>query len=252
MDTTEQLAQMQEAISALENKVEKLERQLFVQSSRAAIENRMSRHQWLWAEGRGQQILDELWAQSREDVSFEYGASGVYRGPWPVASFYRKDRLPGKLSVYHLTTQQIEIAADGQTAQGAWFVIGTETDAGDLGTVPHETEQERILLTSATPDGKRYRAEWLWQKYEVDFILEGGIWKILHFHVREFFKCPFDRDWVRFSGERVESDGMWLEQLFESNVPYTGGGHFENLPGAPTTSHWQYKIDILPPETEGT
>ena len=102
------------------------------------------------------------------------------------------------------------------------------------------------MLSSHTEDGRSYRAEVLLQKYDVTFVLEDTAWKILHLHVGEFFRCPYDRDWVLYAKERFETDGMWLEALFETPMEFPPVAHGENLPSSSSTWHWQYTIDAVP------
>lgn len=127
------------------------------------------------------------------------------------------------------------------------MAFSTETDGGDLGPVPPaDSDTRRVLLSSMAEDENRYRAEILLQNYDVDFVLEEGAWKICRLHVREYFRCPFDKDWVRYARERFVTDGMWLESLFESPMPLPQESHGENLPSGSSTSHWQYVPDRLP------
>lgn len=227
-------------LNQLEDRLARLENQNLRLQDRIEIENLMAKHQFYQAAGQGRRIVDELWSQ-QDDVSIEYGASGVYQELWKVKTFYIKDVLPGCLSVVALASQYLEVSGDGQAAFGLWMSLGTETDAGDLGPFPPRAdEQRRLLMSSRTEDGKVYKAEWLWQKVEVRFRRENDSWRICNLHVSEYFRCPFGRDWVRFAAERFATDGMWLESLFESPEPLPPQSHGENLPSAPSTYHWQY------------
>ena len=65
----------------------------------------------------------------------------------------------GYMSVRPVTTPLIEIAGDGKTAKGLWYVIGQET--------------------SRKPDGSG-DPMWLSEKLGIDFIREADGWKIWH------------------------------------------------------------------------
>lgn len=240
------MSDLEKRLSALEHRLAETERELRLHAARAEIENLMARHQYYYAAGLGARIMDELWTV-REDAAIEYGASGVYEGLWKVRRFYVKEQLPGRLSTYALTTQVLEVGEDGDTAWGLWLALGTETDAGDLGPAPPaEDDQRRMLLCCEDENGRRYRAEWLWQKVEVSFRREGGRWRIHRLHVTEYFRCPFDQDWVRYATRRYATDGMWLESLFESPLPLPPEAHGENLPSGSSTAHWQYAPNVPP------
>lgn len=213
--------------------------------SRAALENLVGSYLHLRLAGQGEQIVQQLWSD-RPDASLEYGASGRYVELGHLASFYQKDILPGKFTLLYAIAPVIEVSADGQSARGVWLGLGTETDSGELNPAfDAQTDPERtMVLSSVTEDGRRYTADWLFQKYAFDFIRTEQGWRILHLHVYEITRCPFDRDWVRYAQERFASDGMRLDALFKSNLPPDQRPP-ENMANDPTRYHWQYTADSL-------
>lgn len=244
----ENMAEKQEA--ALEDRLTKLENGMKFLEARAAIADLMGRYAFYYTAGQGERIVEELWTE-RDAASLEYGASGVYRNLWKVKTFYFKEKIPGRLSTLALSTPHLEVDTDGESARGLWTAFCTETDAGDLGSCPPEkSDSRRRLLSGRTSTGEEYRAEILLQRYDVDFIRENGVWKILHLHVYELFRCPYDRDWVVYAKERFATDGIWLEALFETPMPLPEASHGENLPSGPSTRHWQYTTQALAAENE--
>lgn len=226
-----------------EERLAALERRLVRLENAAQLENLMAKHNFFLSGGQGRRIIEELWS-SDENASIEYGASGVYRNPWKVKTFYVNDRILGRLQTIAAMNRWLSVSEDGQRARGVWMAIGTETDAGDLSvTPPKEDDGRRVLLSSQTEEGAQYRAEVLLQTQEVEFVRESGAWKIFTMHVGEYFRCPAGSDWVRFAKQRQITDGMWLESLFETpdSIP-----SFENLPNGSTTYHWQYDTNALP------
>ena len=125
-----------------------VENRLYRLEARAEVENIIGTYCHLLFAGEGGQIMDELWSRS-EEVSIEIGASGRYSTREKVATYYQKDHIAGKFTLLLPVTPVIETAADGRSARGMWFVLGLDSDAGDLGTGDSE---ERALLTSKTAE----------------------------------------------------------------------------------------------------
>ena len=213
---------------------------------RQQIENLAAKYQYYYAAGLGERIVDELWAHEVMTVSNEFGASGVYRGIRKVKTYYQKDIVPGRFQMHTMTTPSIEVAGDGKTAKGVWMSIGVETDAGDLGPKPVDGYEQRMLLSSVTADGKRFKAEWIWQKFEIEFIRETDGWKIWHLHGYDVFRCPYDENWVTYAEKRFRTDGLGIEAIYTKNVPYEPDEPPENNASVPTTQHWQYTVDAVP------
>lgn len=233
--------ELMEKLEMLQQQVEQLEQEVARCRDRDEIENLVAKYQNYYSAGQGERIVSELLARDREDVSHEFGPSGLYIGPDKVATFYQKDVLPGHLVINTMTTPLIQVAKDRESARGIWFCIGTETDAGELGPNPPRTLERRALLTSVTPDGKAYQAEWVWHKIAIDFIRQSEGWKIWHLHGYDVFRCPFQQDWVTFSEKRFDIDGLAIDLLTTPNVPM-----LENIPTYPTEFHWQYRKDAVP------
>lgn len=233
-------------LAALQRRLDALEQELARRRDREEIENLAARYQHYWTAGQGGRIVDELWARRAEDVSSEVGPSGVYIGLERLASYYQKEAAAGRLTVHTMTTPDIQVAGDGRTARGLWLSIGSESDAGELGEHPPKTLQERLLLTSRDSQGRAYRAEWVWQKFAVDFLREDGRWKLWHLHVYELFRCPYQTDWVAFSSQRQALDGLRTDTLFTPDrLPPPGAPREFNATEA-STFHWQYAVDAVP------
>lgn len=235
----------------LEARLAALEKKVTAIADREEICNLVAKHNFYYSAGQGSRIVPELWSLD-ESASIEYGASGVYagdRGTWKISTFYVKPVIPGKFATFTASNPHISVSGDGKTAFGVWMVFGTETDAGDLAAVaPAQDDQRRVLLSSEK-DGKAYRAEVLLQKHAYSFVKVDGTWKIHNLHVSEYFRCPAGSDWVAYAKERQATDGMWLEDLFESLeeiYPRWGTRRAENLPSGSSTYHWQYDVDAVP------
>lgn len=243
-------------LQKLADRLETLERRTQALEDRCEIENLMSRYQYYYTARMNKEILEEIWAKGNIGITMEDRFFGVYEnfdGAFPDAGLIMyydtamnagspKD-YPGRMSVFTTTTQMIEVAGDGKTAKGIWLSIGTETDAGDLGyddVGKDPAKVSGVTLDMTTEDGKRYKADWVWQKYGVDFIKEDGHWKLWHFHIYDIFRCPFDQDWVTFSEERR----IELDTKLASERSFSAYG---KPPGQGTSFHWQYSPRSLPP-----
>ena len=232
-------------MSDMERRLQQLEARMEQLEARQQICDLMGRYAVYYGAGWGERIVGELWSQ-QDDVSLEYGASGIYDGLWKVKTFYLNRDIPGKLDTIALSSPSLILSQEGDTARGSWTAFGTQTDAGDLGPEPvTEESNRRALFSSADAQGRQYRAEVLLQRYEVEFRREQGGWKIQRLHVLEYFRCPYDKDWVAYARERFDSDGVWLEFLFDTPMPFPPESHGENLPSRATSDHWQYTLEGL-------
>lgn len=142
------------------------------------IQNQMSRYEYFHVAGLDEEVI-ALFAQKTPGTKLELNR-GVYEGIEGVRKFVHAtakgegDRI-GHLHLHTLTTPVIEIAEDGQTAQGVWISPGVETAPGQNG---------------------EFTADWSWLKYGVDFAKENGEWKFWHFHIYRIFSAPYDKSWV--------------------------------------------------------
>lgn len=52
-------------------------------------------------------------------------------------------------------------------------------------------------------------------------------------------------DWVQYSRLRQYADGLRLDMIYTSNIPYAPDEPHENHADFATTYHWQYRVDAL-------
>lgn len=228
-------------------KLEILEKENAVLRSRGQIENLGARYADMNLSCRCREIFDELWADDPE-IRLEIGSSGVYEGE-RVRFYYRKDAVPGRFVAMQLTTPHIVIKENPDYAEANWMVTGAETDAGDLGLCPAKDLAEREILSSEDEKGRRYRAEWFWQRMEMKLKKQNGEWKIFSLHIREIFRCPYDKSWVLWAKERQETDGLRTDEMF---IPSDASEEELRPPefhaSYASTDHWQYDTDAFPPK----
>ncbi len=156
-----------------------------------AVQNLMSRHEYMHAAGLNLEEIDGHWVSrsGKFAKTAAFASPGwVMNGIETVRAAYgqgsRKDAEAARKAlaaidpsvqdtpaffgagaewVMHTsTTPLIEIADDGQTAQGAWYSPG-------MGIMPNIVDG-KVKLTPVM----------FWEKYGGDFVKEDGVWKIWH------------------------------------------------------------------------
>lgn len=150
--------------------------------------------------------MEMIWAQKHKDVTFGQNW-GVVVGLENVMATYKnmsderkqkqvdakrkwfpdiendkKNAMVGEMGFHMLTTPVIEVAEDGETAKGMWYTPG--------------------FMTMFNEKTGKFEANWMYEKYAVDFVKEDGHWKIWHFNVYTDFACPYYKSWVDASEER--------------------------------------------------
>ncbi len=156
-----------------------------------AIQNIMSRHEFMHAAGRNLEEIDTMWVAK----GGKYAATATFGSPaWVMygldtvrSAYGMKSHADAQASLAKLaaidpsvrnvpenygagaewvmhtsTTAIIEIAGDGKSAQGAWYSPG-------IGIMP------------VYQDGKIHlQSMMFFEKYGGDFVKENGVWKIWH------------------------------------------------------------------------
>jgi hypothetical protein len=176
------------------------------------IQNLMSRRMFYHSVGRNelelqlwskQRAKDIRWAQNQgcwvgmdslkvyyDDVNRQMQAVGLERlsKQNPAVKNVPENRFAGNTILHTLTTPIIEIAADGQSAKGVWYTPGIILDPGD---------------------GKTGQGLWIWERYGIDFVKEGGRWAILHAQVNTDFAGPMGQPLTKqdFSAAAMGSEG---------------------------------------------
>jgi len=139
------------------------------------IETLQNRYMHWLCLGRGDKIVD-LFALKTSGVSAEAGDSGLFVGIEGIKRHFKvgseKKPVIGHYAENHAVNPVIEVAEDGKTAKGVWFVPGMVAD----------------------PDRKSQG--WTFGKYDNDYVKEGGKWKIWHLHWVQTFETEFDKGWL--------------------------------------------------------
>lgn len=165
-----------------------------------AIENLMGRRSFYGLLGQNDKIWREYWCKETEDPCIGFN-TGYYKGYDAIGEYFEAlhrftlrqtelvqaafpDKLGhktqeelynvGNLICTNITTPLIELAEDGNTAKGLWYVMGTDFFVGASGPESWHS----------------------WGRLGVDFIRETDGWKIWHMIFAEDLHCPTGSSWA--------------------------------------------------------
>ena len=198
---------------------------------REQIKNVFAKHCYCHLALRHDLEMEKIWAHQTPNVS--WGAPGAFViGRDNVWDFYVKPNLaraapPSICRMHTLTAPLIEIAGDGKTAQGMWYTPG-------FGPIERENYDPK--------DGP-LQAEWIYERYAVDFIKEDGQWKIWHMFVAGDFNFEVGTKYSKPS--RDEDNGV---------IQWTAPGDL-SVPGLAVSKrgwasfpHWPEPYETWTPE----
>lgn len=83
--------------------------------------------------------------------------------------------MKGKVFIREFNTEMLQVAGDGKTARGSWISMGHNA--------------------FIRPDGIP-QADWVWNKYAIEFINTDEGWKIWKMHIFPVFSTPFEQAWT--------------------------------------------------------
>ena len=185
------------------------------------IENLMGRRAAMLLTIQDDTVFDTMWTRNEPCLGFNHG---YYKGYEAVAGFFKALReyqlLRAKMAIQqnpelagktpeellgvgalhgnNLTTPVIELAGDGKTAKGLWYVLDGEVDYGPTG----------------------YGAHHCLGRIGADFIREDGGWKIWHLVYAEDVRVPMGESWTDAPTEHpVVNQELAEYRMPEPNVP---------------------------------
>lgn len=224
------LAEAKQCRTALEERLEKAKRQIMKAEAYQKIMNLMSAHVHCCLNQDYAEELDQYWSK-RDDIVYANGDL-AYVGQKAVRKYYVEEaqkrsekarqllreagkdvpegeKTPGYKNMNLIGTPYIEIAEDGQTAQGIWMAhsfMGSVDENGELNT------------------------QGLLSRYSGEFILEDGEWKI--WHRRNYADVVFEEKQAGMMGPPPTKDGKPPKPMVENPKPTTitkikvaGGGY---------------------------
>ena len=101
-----------------------------------------------------------------EDATWESNAFGTFHGRTEIAGFVATVRVPGiiKFAHHNMVPQWIDVADDGLTAHGRWYLI-------EFATMPDAQGVDRAVIITCIyeDDFRKVNGEWLFTKVGADF-----------------------------------------------------------------------------------
>ena len=177
---------VEQRLAALERKLSTVE----AENSRLRDYNEIQQLQALYAHYinlNASQKIVELFADS-PDVEIEISNKGRLIGRtapvrWRFGDETNPDRSEkprpaGQMSMHVSDNPVLQIDARGEHARAVWLSPGIST------------------LRLARDNGTKVTAMWNWGKYEMEYIKQGGKWKILKLRYHQIFLTPYDKGWT--------------------------------------------------------
>ena len=186
------------------------------------IQNLIARYAFYHTANRHQDAA-ELFALDTEGVWSEMtwgrycGREGILR-LYPGFHVWTDGDGKGKMHVHTPCSPCIEVAADCKTAKGIWVAPGHETSS------------------FVRPENEAF---WCWMKYDCDFIVENGEWKIWHMRTPGMFMTPYRIPWTEspFTTGGEDNPGPAMLEEYYPDEP-------------PIGANWEYTPDAVYPEND--
>jgi len=185
----------------LEQRVNKLEHELERVKAVNEIMNLAGRMQWEHTANHTREI-EKFFTHKAKDVRIYWGGSGYWEGPKEISKPGKTfpEHNPGHVPLHFMANPVIEVAKDGKTAKAVFVASG--------------------IVAMKDRKTKKPTAFWEFNRYGCDFIKEGGVWKIWHWHVFDLFGAGWNANWEDQFKPR-EGGGMSLPKELKQTYPAT-------------------------------
>lgn len=150
--------------------------------TRVEIENMMGRFALLYSGGQYGRLMDYF--ADCDQIYLQRSDVGIYEGRSSVARYFEslaERAIPGSFRMMNLTSPVIQVAGDGQTAQGMWFNNGLEA------------------IKDPSYPGNPAVDMWINDKVAAEFIQTGRGWRILRLTICEEMRGLFHKSWGEYS-----------------------------------------------------
>ncbi len=171
-----------EKIGILRKENAEREKLIYKRLARIEIENAIGSFALLYSGGRYESLM--YFFADTQQIYFQRSDIGIYEGREAIQSYFMnlgKHALPGSFRMMLLTSPVIEIAGDGKTAQGMWYINGLEAIKNPM--APKDPAADM----------------WINDKLAVEFIKTAGGWKILRMTICEEMRGYYHKSWGEYS-----------------------------------------------------
>jgi hypothetical protein len=172
---------MEKRMAALEEANKKLEREVTRARDIQEIQNMVGLMQQYHTDFMDTKSA-EFFAKKAKDLRVYFPGGGYWEGPeapyqmGKVFNAINGGKPPlGHLAMHIMGNCVIEIAEDGQSAQGVWHACG--------------------IVASTDAKTKKPSAMWEWNRYGDDFVKEDGKWCFRRHHIYPLFQIGWDEKW---------------------------------------------------------
>lgn len=200
----------------MEQRLAAMERTAQAAKDRAEVENIFSRYQYYHYLIQDEKVAD-LYADTMPDVRRHDAGRAIFEGIEAIRSYHSPHRphYRGKMICHAATNPIIEVAGDGQTAKGLWFLSGHESCP--YKEIPDPKDDFVGPDLEKNPKYDLYQfCHWVWHKVGVDFIKIDGVWKIWHILSFQILRASYYKDWITYSLDRPAVGAM---MAFTSPTP---------------------------------
>jgi len=125
---------------------------------------------------------------------------------------------PGVMHQHSFLAPLIEVANDGQTAQGSWDSIGMDAGSGNA------------------------MGNWGWVRYNIDFKKVDNEWKIWHLQVKTIWRAPYGEAWAQMVQQATKGEftgGGEAGAYYTAPAETTAPGPGSSAPAQQNT-RWRY------------
>jgi len=144
----------------------------------------------------------------RADTKLYFGELGSWVGAdAPARASKMFDGMPtiGMMAIHMMVNPCIEVAGDGKTARGIFVAAG--------------------MVAMKDPKTGKPNAMWEWNRYGIDFIKEGGKWKLWHHHVFPLFQMGWNETWAEHFDKKKDA-GAGVKISIKTDLPGTPADRF--------------------------
>ncbi len=174
--------EIQRTLDKIKKENEKRQSQIDRDMNMIEIRNLMGRFSIYYSAGRYTDLMSMF--TKTDGAYLQRSDVGIYEGRDSIKAYFdqlQEDAVPGSFRLMLINSEIIEVAGDGKTAQGTWFLTGMEA-----------------IKDPKNPDAPAADM-WINDKLAVEFLKENGQWVILRLNVNEEARALYHMSWGEYA-----------------------------------------------------